>query len=345
MFICLEGIDGTGKTYQCQQLKKYFETKNISVTITHAPGGTPECEHLRNFLLDPKTNIGNKTQALIFQAVNAELCEKIIKPALKRNEVVISDRWTDSAIAYQGLLSGYTCKEIEALCNLACGQIKPDIVFLLDGNPDKLLERRQKRNTTDRFEKKDIKFQYELRKIYLDYKNDIPHIIIDAEESKKTVTRNIIDEYEKFVDTKENHIRKLTKSDVQLIKELYSTAPETEFVKYLCYDKLFKKGAEGYGIFHNGKLVSTAFTMNYRSQKILYSYAEYTAPEYRRQNFMKRLLIFQKNLYASLLEKNYKWMLNCRNPESFSFHKKYGIETFSTQKIGKEFIRKPEKIR
>lgn len=344
MFICLEGIDGTGKTYQCQQLKKYFESQNIPVVITHAPGGTLECEKLRKFLLDPNTNIGGKTQALIFQAVNAEICEKIIAPALKQNQIVISDRWTDSAIAYQGLTSGYTKDEIETLCNLACQPIKPDLVFLFDGNPENLLARRQKRNIKDRFEEKNLEFQKQLRKIYLNYHNEIPHIIINAEQTKKEVTKNIIKEYENFIEKKQNSIKEITKSDIQEIEKLYKNAPEKEFHEYLEYNRLFKKNAKGYGLFHNGKLIATAFFINYKSQKIIYSYAEYTAPEYRNKGYIKKLLQYEKNIFENFFSKGYKWLLNCKNPQSFEFHKKYGKEISSTQQLTKEFQRFPEKL-
>lgn len=344
MFICLEGIDGTGKTYQCHQLKKYFESQDIPIVITHAPGGTPECEQLRKFLLDPNVNISGKAQALIFQAINAEICEKIIIPALKENKLVISDRWTDSAIAYQGLTSGYSKSEIETLCNLACNPVKPDLVFLLDGNPEKFLERRQKRNITDRFEEKNLVFQKQLREIYLNHDDQIPHIVINAEQSKEKVTQDIIKAYKTFLDKKQNVIKRLTKSDLSLLKKLYQNAPEAEFRQYLGYNKLFKKNAEGYGLVHNGELIATAFFINYKAQKVIYSYAEYTAPKYRNQGYIKKLLQFEKDLLANLFDKGYKWLLNCRNSKSLKFHEKYGKETHNDQQLGKEFQRLPEKL-
>ena len=207
MFIVLEGIDGTGKTYQTKKLKKYFENKGIKVTTTRLPGGTPECETLRKFVLDNKVNLGTSAQAILFQAINAEVCEKIIGPALERGEIVICDRFTTSAIAYQGLTSKYFPKELEKLCELACRDtqnqpIRPDIIFVLDGDPKKLINRRTKRSSqakNDRFEAKDITFQETLRKIYLEYRSeDVPHIFIDAMKKPKDVTLQLIQNIERL---------------------------------------------------------------------------------------------------------------------------------------------------
>lgn len=207
MFIVLEGIDGTGKTYQTKKLKEYFEEKGYKVTTTRLPGGTPECETLRKFVLDNKFSLGTSAQAILFQAINAEVCEKVISPALERGEVVISDRFTPSSIAYQGLTSKYSEKQLEALCNIACRDIDnipipPDAIFILDGEPEKLLVRRQKRSKesfNDRFEAKDIDFQKKLREKYLKYKPEhVPYIFIDSTRKPKNVTEQLISNIEKL---------------------------------------------------------------------------------------------------------------------------------------------------
>lgn len=209
MFIVLEGIDGTGKTYQAKKLKEYFESKRLKVTTTRLPGGTPECETLRKFVLDNKVNLGTSAQAILFQAINAEVCEKVIGPALERGEVVISDRFTTSAIAYQGLSSKFSQKELEELCELACRDtqnqpVRPNVIFVLDGNPEKLINRRAKRSNqaeNDRFEAKDITFQKNLRKIYKEYKpKNVPYIFIDAMRKPKDVTLQLIQNIEKLFD-------------------------------------------------------------------------------------------------------------------------------------------------
>lgn len=209
MFIVLEGIDGTGKTYQAKKLKEYFESKGLKVTTTRLPGGTPECETLRKFVLDNKVNLGTSAQAILFQAINAEVCEKIIGPALERGEVVISDRFTTSSIAYQGLSSKFSQKELEELCELACRNtqnqpVRPDVIFVLDGDPEKLISRRTKRSNqaeNDRFEAKDITFQKNLRKIYKEYKpKNVPYIFIDAMRKPEDVTSQLIQNIEKLFD-------------------------------------------------------------------------------------------------------------------------------------------------
>lgn len=207
MFIVLEGIDGTGKTYQAEKLKKYFESKGLKVTTTRLPGGTPECETLRKFVLDNRINLGTSAQAILFQAINAEVCEKIIGPALERGEAVICDRFTTSAIAYQGLSSKFSQKELEKLYELACRDaqnqpVRPDVIFVLDGNPEKLISRRTKRSNqaeNDRFEAKDITFQKNLRKIYKEYKpKNVPYIFIDAMRKPEDVTLQLIQNIEKL---------------------------------------------------------------------------------------------------------------------------------------------------
>ena len=209
MFIVLEGIDGTGKTYQAKKLKEYFKSKGLKVTTTRLPGGTPECETLRKFVLDNKVNLGTSAQAILFQAINAEVCEKVIGPALERGEVVISDRFTTSSIAYQGVTSKYSETQLELLCDIACRDtdnipIWPDIIFVLDGNPEELLARRQKRSKEsfdDRFESKDIEFQKKLREKYLKYKPEyIPYIIINTIIKPEEVTNLIISNIEKLFD-------------------------------------------------------------------------------------------------------------------------------------------------
>lgn len=309
MFIVFEGIDGTGKTTQAVMLKNYLEKKGRPTVVTHAPGGTPECEKLRKFLLDPKNEIGQKTQMLLFQAINAEICEKIIEKEQIEGKIVISDRFTDSAIAYQGELSGYSKKEIEMLCLLACGNTKPDLVILLDADPEKLLERRKNRGTTDRFEEKDISFQKKIRNTYLETAktSEILHVIVNAEDDVKTVAEEIKKICDKFIEKYETEIKILKQEDEPELRKLFEEADKKEF-KFFVKPARLLRASYPLGYFVKGKLSSVLFANIYDGPKEIWLFKGYTVPEQRKNGNIKKLM---KYIAEKAGEKTseYKWIL------------------------------------
>ena len=107
LFITLEGTDGSGKTTQINRLKEYFSEKGYRVVCTREPGGTPIGEKIREIIIDKNNSeMANITEALLYAAARAQLVNEVIEPVLKDGGVVISDRFLDSSLVYQGFARG-----------------------------------------------------------------------------------------------------------------------------------------------------------------------------------------------------------------------------------------------
>jgi dTMP kinase len=163
LFITFEGSDGSGKTTQIERLTKWFEERNYAVVCTREPGGTPAAEKIRQIVLDPALPIKAEAETLLYLAARAEHVEKIIAPALIAGKIVLCDRFSDSTFVYQGITRGMDLTLLRLLDNFATKGIKPDITFLLDGPPELLEARRQKRGIQDRFELEGLDFQQKVR--------------------------------------------------------------------------------------------------------------------------------------------------------------------------------------
>lgn len=207
LFITFEGIEGAGKTTQVALLKDYIKSKNKSCICVREPGSTIIGEKLRMLITDPKVKICTKTELLMIQASRAQLMYEIILPSLKSNDVVLSDRFFDSSIAYQGV-DGASIKNITFLNNFASFGKMPDITFILDINPQIGLDRANLRNNntfSDKFEQKPIEFHEKVRKIFLSLrriKSDRKIKIISGEKTIIEIHKKIIkilnEEFENF---------------------------------------------------------------------------------------------------------------------------------------------------
>lgn len=133
MFITLEGPEGSGKTSHIPPLVEYLEGQGLRVFSTREPGGTPISEQIRNILHDMKNaEMHPRTETLLYQAARAQIVEQVIKPKLQEGTIVLSDRYYDSTIAYQGYGHGQNLDQIYALVWYATGGLKPDLTILLD---------------------------------------------------------------------------------------------------------------------------------------------------------------------------------------------------------------------
>jgi len=186
VFFSFEGIDGTGKSTQVALLEAWFTHQHLSCLCTREPGGTPFGEKLRTVLLEAHEPAA-LAESFLFQAARAEHVEKVILPALANGTHVITDRFYDSSVVYQGQKIGTGLAE--ALSLLASDGLRPDLTFLLDLDP-------AKRYTTsgDRFETRELEVHQKTRALYLEYAKEHPKrlLVLDATRSREDLHDIII---------------------------------------------------------------------------------------------------------------------------------------------------------
>jgi dTMP kinase len=143
-FITLEGSDGCGKSTQIAPLAEYLRSKGRVVFTTREPGGTAISDQVRQILMAMKnTSMHPRTEILLFLSARAQLVEEVIRPHLAAGDIVISDRYADSTLAYQGYGHGYDRELLHRLLEFATGGLQPDLTLLLDINAEEGLQRRQ----------------------------------------------------------------------------------------------------------------------------------------------------------------------------------------------------------
>jgi dTMP kinase len=146
LFVTFEGIDRSGKTTQARLLCEALGDDALGV---REPGGTPAGERVRELLKDADVPLGAQAEALLFAAARAELVARVIRPALEDGRVVVSDRFLDSSLAYQGGARGLGVEQVERINRFATGGLVPDLTFLLEIDPDAAAARA---GESDRFE-------------------------------------------------------------------------------------------------------------------------------------------------------------------------------------------------
>lgn len=171
LFLTFEGIDGSGKSTQIELLGKWLEATGYSVLYTREPGGSHLGARIRNLLLDPHLEDAPSLQSeiFLFMADRNHHVERIIRPALEEGRIVISDRYTDSTLVYQGYGRGYDLETLKQLNRIATGGLLPRLTFVLDLDPETARLRRQKAGgEDDRMEREVEDFHRRLQRGYLE---------------------------------------------------------------------------------------------------------------------------------------------------------------------------------
>jgi len=191
MFITFEGGEGAGKSTQIKAAASYFRKKGKKVLVVREPGSTPIGEQIRNILLHPKNKkMAIGTELFLYLAARAQLVKEVIEPALKKGMVVISDRYEDSTIVYQGYAGGFGVDSVSKIAAAARGKVVPQLTFLLDVSVRSGLKRSGRK---DRMEKKSVQFHERIRKGFLALarKNKKRFVIISTEQPKNKVSQQI----------------------------------------------------------------------------------------------------------------------------------------------------------
>jgi dTMP kinase len=194
MFITLEGPEGSGKTSHIPQLVEYLREQGYTVFSTREPGGTSIGEQIREVIHDLKNEeMHPRTETLLYQAARAQIVEQVIKPRLQAGEVVISDRYYDSTIAYQGYGHQQDLEQVRALVRYATGGLTPDLTILLEVEVEEGLRRKKKDNEWNRLDAYTVEFHRRVRAGYLEMARKEPQrwVVIDAGKAWDEVQKEL----------------------------------------------------------------------------------------------------------------------------------------------------------
>ncbi len=198
LFITLEGVEGSGKTTHAARLADGLRAEGRVVTLTHEPGGTKAGELIRSLFLDPEIKLEVAAELLLVLADRAQHVREKLRPAIARGEIVISDRYSDSTVAYQGYGRGVDLKLLDDLNRLASDGLVPDLTLVLDCAAEIGLERTRRRarhsiRPPDRFEGQDLAFHNRVRDGFQALARSHPERahLIDSALPVETVTAQI----------------------------------------------------------------------------------------------------------------------------------------------------------
>jgi len=186
LFITLEGPDGGGKSSQAEGLAEYLRAENIEVLLTREPGGSPIGDQIRNVIMElENTDMDARTEFLLFSASRAQHIAEVIRPNLENGLTVISDRFFDSSLAYQGYGQRLPLDTLKAITNFATSGLTPDLTLLLDLPVEEGLRRREADGNWNRMDAYDIDFHRRVRRGYLNLAAETPErwVILNAEQS------------------------------------------------------------------------------------------------------------------------------------------------------------------
>ncbi len=205
LFITFEGGEGTGKTTQCRLLAEYLQTGGYEVVSTHEPGGSSIGAQVRSIVLDPAKPLSPPAELMLYMADRAQHIREVIRPALDAGWVVISDRYADASLAYQGYGRGLPTEMIGRLNDYATAGLKPAITFLLDMDVKagicRVRSRCNGQPEGDRIEQEPLDFHQRVRDGYLKIAAGNPsrYRVIDAGLTVEQIREQIVQQIQPFL--------------------------------------------------------------------------------------------------------------------------------------------------
>lgn len=199
VFITFEGGDGSGKSTQVALLADELRSQGYTVVATREPGGTVIAEKIREVLLDPANHeMGDRTEALLFAAGRAEHVHHLIRPAIARGDVVISDRFMDSSVVYQGMGRGLGPTDVLGLNMWATGNLRPDLTIVLDVESSSGLDRI---GDKDRIEQASAEMHSKVRQGFLQLAMSDPdrYLVVDGSQSVETIAAEVLERVEELL--------------------------------------------------------------------------------------------------------------------------------------------------
>lgn len=193
LFIVMEGPDGSGKTTQINLLEQYLKEAGYECLITREPGGTVIGEEVRELILNPEyKEISPVTEMLLYAASRAQLVHEVIGPALEAGRIVISDRFVDSSIVYQGIARNLGISTVAAVNAPGIGIYRPDGIFFIDLSEAEGIRRKKNQKKLDRMEQESIDFHHLVSEGYRKVLAERPEVIkIDGGKDIDVIQKKI----------------------------------------------------------------------------------------------------------------------------------------------------------
>ena len=200
VFVCFEGGDGTGKSTQARALAASLEERGYHPLLTFEPGDTPVGKEMRRIVLDPATGeLSHRTEVLLYAADKAEHVDYVVMPALERGQVVITDRYVDSLLAYQGAGRALEPGDVELVARWATRDLRPHLTVVLDLDPAHGLSRFPER---DRIEGESPDFFVRARTAFLTLAAADPdhYLVVDASRPADEISEVVLTRLEPLLD-------------------------------------------------------------------------------------------------------------------------------------------------
>lgn len=204
LFIVMEGPDGSGKTTQINLLEEYLKEAGYECLITREPGGTIIGEEVRKLILNPEyKEMSSVTEMLLYAASRAQLVQEVIGPALEEGKVVISDRFVDSSIVYQGIARNLGISTVSAVNAPGIGIYRPDGIFFIDLSEAEGIRRKKEQKKLDRMEQESIDFHHMVSEGYRKVLSNRPEVIkIDGNKEIDIIQKKIRNQVDELLKKK-----------------------------------------------------------------------------------------------------------------------------------------------